>query len=147
MASIIEVNVREIEQLAAKLNAYALTEAQSESLLQSLGEEVEQQTESRFDVETDPAGNKWRALTERYAKRKRKVSTGGILVRKRNLSDITFDIQGSASVIVGSCAEYADCHQNAKDPKRLRRFLGLNNDDIADLSEAIDVFMQGIVNG
>jgi phage virion morphogenesis protein len=147
MASIIEVNVREIEQLAAKLNAYALTEAQSESLLQPLGVEIADQTKARFDEETDPAGNKWRALTERYAKRKIKDSTGGILDRKGNMRYMSVQPQGSASVIVGSCAEYADCHQNAKDPKRLRRFLGLNNNDISDLSDLIDDFMQGIVNG
>jgi phage virion morphogenesis protein len=143
MASIIEVNVREIEQLAAKLNAYALTEAQSKSLLHSLGVEIAEQTKDRFDDERDPDGAKWSELTEAYAKRKTKKSRGGILVREGYMSKITFQTKGSAAVLVGSTMEYADYHQNAKKKNRRRKFLGLNGGNIADLSAAIDTFMKG----
>jgi phage virion morphogenesis protein len=143
----IEVNVKEIEQLAAKLNAYALTDAQSEKLLDSLGTEIVEQTEDRFDNTEDPEGNKWLALTEAYAKRKAKKSRGGILVREGYMSKIIFQVNGSASVLVGSAMEYADYHQNAKKKNRRRRFLGLNNNNIAGLSDRIDEFMKGKISG
>jgi phage virion morphogenesis protein len=147
MGSIIEVNVKEIEQLAQKLNAYALTDAQSENLLHSLGAEITEQTKDRFDDETDPEGNKWRALTEAYAKRKAKKSRGGILVREGYMSKIISQVNGGASVLVGSAMEYADYHQNAKKKNRLRRFLGLNNNNIAGLSDLTDEFMKGKTGG
>jgi phage virion morphogenesis protein len=147
MGAMIEVNVKDVQALAQKLNAYALTDAQSKKLLHSLGAEIAEQTIDRFDDERDPEGKKWQALTKRYAKRKAKISRGGILVREGYLSKITFQAQGSASVLVGSAMEYADYHQNAKKIKRRRRFLGLNNNNIADLSDLIDDFMKGKSNG
>jgi phage virion morphogenesis protein len=150
MGSMIEVNVKEIEQLAQKLNAYALTDAQTEKLLHSLGVEITEQTKDRFDDGRDPEGNKWRKLTEAYAKRKAKKSRGGILVREGYMSKIIFQVNESASVLAGSAMEYADYHQNAKKKNRLRRFLGLNNNNnnnIADLSDLIDEFMKGKTGG
>jgi phage virion morphogenesis protein len=147
MGSMIEVNVKDVQQLAQKLNAYALTDAQAENLLHSLGTEIVEQTKDRFDDGRDPEGNKWRALTEVYAKRKAKKSRGGILVREGYMSKIIFQVNGSASVLVGSAMEYAFCHQNAKKKNRLRRFLGLNNNNIAGLSDRIDEFIQGKAGG
>ncbi|MDR1231569.1 MAG: phage virion morphogenesis protein [Spirochaetaceae bacterium] len=147
MGSVIEVNAKEIEQLAQKLNAYALSDAQTEKLLHWLGVEITEQTKDRFDDETDPEGNKWRKLTEAYAKRKAKKSCGGILVREGYMSKIIFQVNGGASVLVGSAMEYADYHQNAKKKNRLRRFLGLNNNNIAGLSDLIDEFMKGKAGG
>jgi phage virion morphogenesis protein len=143
----IEVNVKDVQQLAQKLNAYALSDAQSKNLLHSLGAKIAEQTEDRFDDERDPEGNKWRKLTEAYAKRKAKKSRGGILVREGYMSKIIFQVNGSASVLAGSAMEYADYHQNAKKKNRLRRFLGLNNNNIADLSDRIDEFMKGKTGG
>jgi phage gpG-like protein len=158
MGSMIEVNVKEIEQLAQKLNAYALTDAQSENLLHSLGKEIVEQTKDRFDDTEDPEGRQWQKLTEAYARRKIKGvkhrdgtresgSRGGILVRRRFMSSIISQVNGGASVLAGSAMEYADYHQNAKKKNRLRRFLGLNNNNIAGLSDRIDEFMKGKTSG
>ena len=147
MASVIEVNVKEVEQLAKKLSAYALSASDAENLLHSLGLEVAEQTKDRFDSETDPEGNKWKALSERYAEQKAKKSRGGILTRKGFMRNIVFQVNGSASVLAGSTMKYADYHQNAKKADRRRRFLGLNNNNITDLADVIDEFMGGKVNG
>ena len=147
MASVIEVNVKEVERLAKKLNAYALSASDAENLLHSLGVEITEQTKDRFDTETDPEGGKWKALTERYAERKAKKSRGGILTREGDMRNIVFQVNGSASVLVGSAMEYADYHQNAKKAGRRRGFLGLNGGNIADLAGMIDEFMQGKTNG
>jgi phage gpG-like protein len=70
-----------------------------------------------------------------------------MLVREGYLSAIDFQLKGSASVLAGSAMEYADYHQNAKKKNRRRRFLGLNTNNIADLSDLIDDFMKGKANG
>jgi phage virion morphogenesis protein len=158
MGSVIEINVKEVGELAKKLAAYSLTPAQEQSLLKSLGAEIAEQTLDRFDNERDPDGGKWKPLTERYAKTKREGtrkkgaknktggSKGGILVREGFMSKIHMNLSG-ASVLVGSAEEYADYHQNAKKANRRRKFLGLNSGNIADLSDAIDTFMGKQTNG
>jgi phage virion morphogenesis protein len=147
MGSMIEVNVKDVQQLAQKLNAYALTDAQTEKLLHSLGVEIAEQTKDHFDDTEDPEGRQWQKLTEAYAKQKAKKSRGGILVREGYMSKIIFQVNGSASVLVGSAKEYADYHQNAKKESRRRKFLGLNNNNIASLSDRIDEFMKGKTGG
>ena len=146
MDSFIEYDLKEIHALAQKLNSFALSASDAEKLLHSLGAEVREQTLDRFDDERDSDGNKWRALTEKYAKRKAKKSRGGILVREGSLSAIAFRVNGW-SVLTGSPMRYADYHQNAKNAKRRRRFLGLNAANISELSNMIDAFMKGKAHG
>jgi phage virion morphogenesis protein len=143
MASVITVNLNEVEQLAQKLNSFALTPAKAKSLLKGLGMTVEEQTKSRFDTETDPDGNKWRELTEAYAERKSKKSSGGILTFGGYLKkSVEFQLEGDSAVLIGSPMEYADYHQNAKKESRRRRFLGLNAGDIGELLADIETFME-----
>jgi phage virion morphogenesis protein len=143
MGSVVAVNVSEVEQLAKKLNGYALSAGQREALLSDLGEEVEDQTKARFDTETDPKGDPWKALTAKYAKRKAKSSSGGILVKTGLMrSSIGFEVLSDYAVLIGSPREYADYHQNAKKESRRRQFLGLGTEDIADLGDVIDAFLE-----
>jgi phage virion morphogenesis protein len=143
MASVLTVNVNEVKQLAQKLNGFALTDAQTGNLLHSLGMEVAEQTKDRFDSNLGPDGHAWKPWTEAYHKYlKRKFPKASLLVREGNMSKITFQVNGSASVLVGSPAEYADYHQNAKKESRRRRFLGLSTGDINELQEMIDLFME-----
>jgi phage gpG-like protein len=155
MASVITVSLNEVEQLARKLNSYALTPAKAKSLLKGLGMTVEEQTKSRFDTETDPDGGKWRGLTEAYAKRKREGtkkkgakkktggSSGGVLTFGGFLKNsIEFQMEGDSAVLIGSPTEYADYHQNAKKESNRRRFLGLNAGDIGELLTDIETFME-----
>jgi phage gpG-like protein len=145
MASVVEIDTKEIKSLVNKINSYALTPSQKSGLLISLGKEVEAQTGERFDTKIDPEGDKWRELTEAYAKRKK--PDGGILVREGFMShdSIEHQLEGSDTVLIGSTAEYADYHQNAKKEKRRRKFLGLSAGNIADLQNAVDEFMKGKV--
>ena len=142
MASVITVGLKGVEKLAQTLNSYALTPAKAKSLLNSLGEVVEEQTKERFDTETGPEGDKWRGLTESYANRKNKKSPGGILTYGGILpGSIERQLQGGGAVLVGATAEYADYHQNAKKESRRRKFLGLSADNIDELQDGIETFM------
>jgi phage virion morphogenesis protein len=145
MGSMVEIKTDEIKKLAAKINAFALSPSKKQKLLSELGGEIVDQTIERFDTKIDPEGDPWRALTEAYKKSRRKKNkvSGGILVREGSLQKNTgFQLQGSDTILVGSPMEYADYHQNAKDPKRLRKFLGLSVQNIEDLQDAVDVFMR-----
>ena len=66
MATVIEVNVQEIEKRAQKLNAYSLTPVQQRRLLKGLGLEGEEQTKDRFDTKRDPEGRRWRDISAAY---------------------------------------------------------------------------------
>ncbi|GHV20813.1 hypothetical protein FACS189494_05290 [Spirochaetia bacterium] len=148
MGAVVEIDTREIKSLVKKINSYALTDSQKSGLLKSLGVEVEEQTVDRFDTRTDPEGDKWKELTEAYAKRKieKFKSSGGILVRGGYMrGSIEYRLEGSDTVLTGSTMEYADYHQNAKKEKRRRKFLGLSADNIADLQDLVDEFMKGKV--
>ena len=151
MGAVIEVNVQEIERLAQKLNAYALTPVQQRSLLKGLGREGEEQTEDRFDTKRDPEGRRWRDISAAYRKFLLRPSpkhpdyrgAQAPLVREGYLRDaIDSQVQGSESVLIGSTREYADYHQSAKKETRRRRFLGLSADNLDDLQALIAVFME-----
>ena len=151
MGAVLEVNVQEIERLAQKLNAYALTPVQQRSLLKGLGVEGEEQTEDRFDTKRDPEGRRWRDISAAYRKFLLRPSpkhpdyrgAQPPLVREGYLRDaIDSQVQGSESVLIGSTREYADYHQSAKKETRRRRFLGLSADNLDDLQALIAVFME-----
>ena len=146
MGSAVEVKLGEIEKLARKLNSFVLSGGDTTELMNGLGMIVEEQTKERFDTQTDPHGDPWRELTERYKKRKIKDSSGGILVRGGLMRmSIEHQVVNSDTVLVGSPMEYSDFHQSAKSEKRRREFLGLSTDNIAELQDAVDVFMKGQV--
>lgn len=146
MGAMIEINLNDIGKLAQKINSYALTPSQKTGLLQSLGSEVEDQTKERFDTKLDPDGNKWHDITDVYRKylQKHFPSAKPPLIRAGLLQmSIEYQLQGSETVVIGSPAEYADYHQNAKKESRRRRFLGLSTDNIHELEGIVDTFMRG----
>jgi len=143
MGAAVEIKLQEVDKLARKLNGFTLSGSDKARLLNSLGEVIEEQTKDRFDIQRDPKGDKWRELTEAYKARKGLTSSGGILVREGLLQiSIEHQLTGSDSVLIGSPMEYADYHQNAKNEKRRRQFLGLSTDNIDELENAIDEFIR-----
>ena len=143
MGAAVSINVQEVEKLAKRMNAFALTGSDKESLLENLGEVAVGQTHERFDTQRDPQGDPWRRLTEAYKKRKELKSSGGILVYSGQMRMyIESQIIDSETIVVGSPMEYAGYHQEAKNPKRKRMFLGFGTDDITELQDAVDEFMR-----
>jgi phage virion morphogenesis protein len=139
----VEIKLQEIDKLARKLNEFVMSGGDKAGLLNSLGLVIEEQTKNRFDVQRDPEGDPWRELTEAYKARKGLTSSGGILVLKGFLQmSIEHQLTGSDTVLVGSPMEYASYHQDAKNEKRRRRFLGCGTEDITELQDAVDEFMK-----
>jgi phage virion morphogenesis protein len=111
--------------------------------MKSLGLIAEEQTKTRFDTQRDPQGDPWRQLSDSYKKRKGLKSTGGILTRDGFLRmSIESQYIGNDTILVGSPMEYADYHQNAKNEKRKRMFLGFGAGDYDELLDAVDEFMR-----
>jgi phage gpG-like protein len=145
MGAMVEIKTNEIKKLAAKINSFALTSTEKTKLLSALGLEIEEQTKERFDTKIDPDGKAWHKISDAYKKYLHKHFPGAKppLVREGYLQNtIEFQLQGNDAILVGSPMEYADYHQSAKSPKRLRKFLGLSVQDIADLEDLVDVFME-----
>jgi phage gpG-like protein len=145
MGAMVEIKTDEIKKLCSKINSFALTPSKKAELLKGLGLEIEEQTKERFDTKTDPDGTKWHDVTTAYKKYLHKHFPGAKppLVREGYLQNtIEYQLQGSDAVLIGSPMEYADYHQNAKSAKRLRKFLGLNVQNIADLEDLVDTFME-----
>jgi phage gpG-like protein len=57
-------------------------------------------------------------------------------------STIENQLKGSDTVLIGTPMEYGIYHQDAKDEKRRREFLGYSVDNIAELQDAVDEFMK-----
>lgn len=143
MGAAVEIKLNEIDKLAQKLNSFVLSGGDKSQLLNSLGMVIEEQTKERFVTRIDPQGDPWRELTEKYKKRKKKISSGNILVREGFLQmSIEHQLTGSDTVLIGTPMEYGIYHQDAKDKKRRREFLGFSTDNITELQDAVDEFMK-----
>ena len=143
MGAAIEIDVQKLKKLARKLNSYALSDSDKTRLMQSLALMVKEQTKTRFDTGRDPQGDPWRKLTEAYKKRKALTSSGGILVASGLMqTSIESQLIDNDNILVGSPMEYAGYHQNTKSENRKRVFLGLGTDDISELQDAVDTFME-----
>ena len=143
----VEINLKEIDKLARKIRDFELSGGDKRRLLSSLGEVVEEQTKDRIEItKKNPEGDIWKEITEAYKKRKKAETRGGTLVWTSDLlKGIENQLTGSDTVLVGSPEEYAGYHQNARDKKRRRKFLGLSTENIEELQFSVDEFLRGHV--
>ena len=144
-ASCVSVNVKEIEALAKKLKGYALTPAQEESLLKSLGVEIEAQISERIEsTKRDPEGKTWTELADKTRQYllKHFPSARPPLWRTGELLD-TIESQVSGGVLLtGATKEYAGYLQEGTKRMPARPFIGLSAQDIADLADLIDAWLK-----
>ena len=141
----VSVNIKEIEALAKKLKGYALTPAQEESLLKSLGVEIEAQISERIEsTKRDPEGKTWTELADKTRQYllKHFPSARPPLWRTGELLD-TIESQVSGGVLLtGATKEYAGYLQEGTKRMPARPFIGLSAQDIADLADLIDAWLK-----
>jgi phage virion morphogenesis protein len=146
--AVVEINVSEIESLAKKLNAYALSAAQRHGLLESIGDEIIEQTSDRLETgKRDPAGNTWKPWSDKYKKIvERKYPAASMLRREGYLQQSLDREVNDYSVLVGATMEYAAAHQFGYKERNIpaRPYLGLSSENIRDLEAAIDSFLGGL---
>lgn len=133
-------DLRDIERLQSRIER--LGKFNRTDLLNAIGAEVESQTRRRLSTEkTSPDGEAWQELTDDYAAKKSAVSSGGLLEFKADLIESTQYLLMSDAVIVGSNKPYARRHNLGDEHMPQRQFLGLSNDNINDLSNLLDDFL------
>jgi phage virion morphogenesis protein len=165
----VSFDLKEIDVVKKMLANASLNSADRTRLLQSIGVEMETQTQERFDTQKSPDGDSWKALAQKTKDyyNSRGLAARSILVGEGTLRDsITSEVQGGAwSVLVGAAMEYAAVHQFGaqivpKSAKALfvpgygmlkkvnipaRPYLGVSSDDAKAIEAAVAVFLGGII--
>ena len=148
MGAAIEVNISEVEKLAQKLNSFILSGGDTTRLLNSIGLVIEEQTKDRIEfTKKNPDGGRWdpwKLSTLRYLRKHKRFKKATLLNRSPAeglLNSIEFRTKGRDSVIVGSSKEYAGYHQSGTRKMAARKFLGFGVTDIAELQDAVALFM------
>jgi phage virion morphogenesis protein len=163
----VSFDLKEIDAVKKLLAQAALDSAARGRLLQSIGVEMEAQTQEHFDTQKSPDGDTWKALAQKttayYASRG--WTARSILVGEGTLRDsVTSEVQSGAwSTLVGATMEYAAVHQfgaeiNPKSAKALfvpgygmlqkatipaRPYLGVSADDAKAIEAAVATFLEG----
>lgn len=101
-------------------------------ILNTIGHELTESTKTRIsDEKASPEGEVWKPLEPGYAARKRRESSGGILVYVGNLlNSVTYNVSAT-DVRVGSNEVYANRHQQT------RPYLGVSEDDANAINQFI----------
>jgi len=165
----VSFDLKEVDAVKKMLANASLNAADRGRLLQSIGVEMEAQTQERFDTQKSPAGDSWKALAQKT--RDYYASQGwaarSILVGEGMLRDsVTSEVQGGAyAVLVGAAMEYAAVHQfgatiTPKSKKALyvpgygylkkatipaRPYLGVSTNDAKAIENAVAVFLEGAI--
>jgi phage virion morphogenesis protein len=166
-AASIGFDLKEIDAVKKLLARASLDGAARTRLLQSIGVEMETQTQERFDTQKSPDGDSWKALAQKTAAyyASKGWTARSILVGEGTLRDsITSEVQGGAwSTLVGVTMEYAAIHQwggeiRPKSARALfvpgygrlkkvtipaRPYLGVSQDDAKIIEAAVMTFLEG----
>jgi phage virion morphogenesis protein len=150
-AASISFDLKEIDAVKKLLARASLDGAARGRLLQSIGVEMETQTQERFDTKTSPDGETWTAIAEktrRYYESKPKFSAAEppLVVEGMLRLSLTSEVQdGAWSTLVGATKEYAAVHQFGWPKKNIpaRPYLGVSQDDAKVIEAAVAVFLAG----
>lgn len=133
--SIVDVGGRQVKRRLDRLSHIDTTD-----LLESVGAVVESQIRRRIKHEKkSPDGEAWEELSPRYAKRKKKVSSGGLLELHGGLLDsIQFEVRGD-TLVEGSNLIYSWTHQIGDESRGIpdRPYLGLSPEDGDEIEETV----------
>lgn len=145
----LHVDLSGLEALQGRIDRLAgLDGSRTRALLEDIGEMVESQTRRRIQEEKEsPEGVDWPRLDPEYLARKKKKSSGGLLVFGEGLLDsIDFEVSGD-SVEVGSNLIYAATHQMGDEKRNIqaRQYLGLSPENEGDVVDIVDKFIDGLL--
>lgn len=144
----IKIDVRPTGFDQARRRLQKLSHFDLRDLLDNIGAVVESQVRRRIMEEKEsPDGTPWAPLSEKYAKRKKKVSSGGLLELHHYLLDsITHNPVGD-TVEIGSNLDYAATHQFGSEDGTTpaRPYLGLSDDDSDEVTVAISTWFQEVM--
>jgi phage virion morphogenesis protein len=147
MGAILKYDMRGLDAVQKRINRLAKTHWPG--LLDVVGATVESQTRRRIqDDKESPKGVAWPAWSEDYSAKRPEGRT--LLMNEDHLLDsITFIRDGSKGVKVGSNMIYAATHQFGDEDRNIpaRAYLGVSADNENDLIDAIDEYLDEVING
>lgn len=124
-----------------------LSRPQKTELLDIIGALVESQVRRRIsDEKTSPSGEDWPAWSDAYAAKRPEGRT--LLMNEDHMLDsITHLTVDKNSIEVGSNMIYAATHQFGDEDRGIpqREFLGVSEDNETDLIDAVDEFLDGVM--
>ena len=148
--SVVTIQDDELKALSSRLKEMALKPSDRKQLLHDIGVEMESQTKERFQTKTSPDGDDWAEIAQStknfYRKKYGSENPGkGTLWRLSSvpmIDTVTSEVS-SWSVLVGAVKVYAAVHQYGWSERNIpaRPYLGLSNDDKADIIGIINGFL------
>lgn len=140
----VTLDTSELDGLLHRL--YALADPPLDDLLEQLGADLEAGVRKRLSVtKTDPSGAAWTPWSPGYAARR--PNKGGLLDLEGQLIDsIAFELEDGA-VAVGSPMVYAMTHQAGRGPIPERAFLGISDEDAANIQATTQAWMSRLLGG
>lgn len=136
----VEFDFTELEKFIGSLSKFNPAE-----LLDNIGALVQEQTEMRFDNETDPDGKKWVAWSSKYQKSGKGINI--LRNTQRLFSSINYQVKGN-KVEVGSNVEYSAVHNYGYEKRKIpkRAFLGLSNQNNKDVDNLVKLYIEDLSN-
>ena len=165
----VSFDLKEIDAVKKMLAKASLNSADRGRLLQSIGTEMVEQTQERFELQRSPEGDTWKDLAQKTQDYYLSKGIGGSLLDRSGAGlreSLTREVQGGAwSVLVGAAKEYAAVHQFGaqivpKSAKALfvpgygmlkkanipaRPYLGVSSDDAKKIEALVAIFLEGII--
>ena len=146
--AVVTIQDDELRALCSRLSGMALKPSERHDLLNRIGVEMVRQTKERFATKETPDGDDWAdiadATKEYYLKKFGDENPfKGILWRNSPvpLRDTIMSEAGNWDVLVGAAKESAAVHQFGYKKISPRPYLGLSNDDKADIIGIINGFL------
>lgn len=118
-------------------------------LLEDIGEHLLNATKRRAALGIDADGDAWAALSPRYKKRKDAKRPGrGLLFWDNHMlgDQLSFQVEGDA-VLVGTAAKYGATHQFGRGPIPARPWLGVSEDDEAQVLRLVEKHLSRAIAG
>lgn len=132
----------QLGEMSDKLGALAQGLGDLSPVMQAIAAVVENSTRERFATKKDPDGVDWQQLAPETIERKK--GRGGILVEYGDLMRSITSHATAVSAEVGTDRPYGKYHQMGWGVPQ-REFLGLSEDDMADIQELLNDFMEDLL--
>ena len=141
--SALEIDLSQFRGLQASLRK--LQRTRTRGLLDVLGAELESQTRRRIDEEkTSPDGEPWPEWSDAYAQTRH--GNHELLENEGHLLDSIQYVVDVPDVEVGSNIVYAAAHNDGSGNIPQRQFIGVSDENEADLLERVNDYMRGTLN-
>ena len=136
----VEFDFTELEKFINSLSNFNPAE-----LLDNIGALVQEQTEMRFESETDPDGKKWVKWSSKYQKSGKGINI--LRNTQRLFGSINYQVKGN-QVEVGSNVEYSATHNYGDKSRNIpkRTFLGMGEQNQKDVDNLVKLYIEDLSN-